>query len=604
MILNTVYRPIPPLETNKLLTNNGTDLQWTDSPVLAGLTVTNQLFVDTVNKNAGFGMYVLHSLTTGKQNFGFGQRVLYSCQDGNYNAGFGDYCLHDLISGEYNTAGGYFAGASLLGGRHTLFGALAGTNILQAELDTCYGYHSGELLTTGGQNAFFGPFSGCWHTTQSKIIIIDNVDRGSYANEITNAMIYGVSAVDPANQTLRLNAAVTVGALTIGSITDALKATSGIVAAVGSPTKNYVLMYNGSSPVWAASGTTFTFSIATFSQSAGTTTALIGTGAWKAIGALSFSATYNNPYADPTPYVAISGAGNSPANINMTPAAPDTHRYEGATTNPEAINWPSANGGRITFTLYAQAGAETSNNTIYSMYFYNHFVYYDLDHNSGFNNADIAAMAAQHEVISSTTARSFTLSIGVSNYLCFSHRTGDTAVAQVQCGTGNDVITVAMNKNDATAVAPLKETVEHTNANGKVENFYVYGSKLQNIDAHSTTFITSASSTPQNYLYYGKTSKASSYTESDVEGLSVQVISSNTLARVWTAQTLSNEYILIAFPTRLGTPTFKDNATGFAVDMQSPEVVTITNACGFQENYNVFRSTNLQTYTGFVLLTA
>lgn len=367
------------------------------------------------------------------------------------------------------------------------------------------------------------------------------------------------------------------------------------------PVKNQCLKFNGSLWVPAAYDYSFTFSIATFSHDAGTSTSLIGasTSAWKVIGALIFLATYNNPHADPTPYVVISGAGNSPANINMTPAAPDANRYKGPTTNPEAINWPSANGSRITFILYAQAGAETSNYTVYSGYFYNHFVYADLDHNNGFNDADIDGMAAANEIISSTTARTFTLTIGVANYLCFSHRTGDTAVAQVRCGTGNDVITVAMNKNDATAVTPLKETVSHSNANGKVENFYVYASKLQNLSSLlSTSFTTLASSTPQNYLYWGELNKASGYTESDVENnyaTQPGKLASNTMSsRSMTVNCTASEYTYIAYPARLGALTSImiggfESLGDFNVDNTA---LAITNVCGFQENYRVYVSKN------------
>jgi len=40
MLINPVYEPIPPLENNKLLTNDGTDMSWTDTPTVAGLIST------------------------------------------------------------------------------------------------------------------------------------------------------------------------------------------------------------------------------------------------------------------------------------------------------------------------------------------------------------------------------------------------------------------------------------------------------------------------------------------------------------------------------------------------------------------------------------
>ena len=46
-----------------------------------------------------------------------------------------------------------------------------------------------------------------------------------------------------------------------------------------------------------------------------------------------------------------------------------------------------------------------------------------------------------------------------------------------------------MDITDATTRIPKRETVSYINTAGKTENFFVYSSKLQNIDAHSTTFV-------------------------------------------------------------------------------------------------------------------
>jgi len=92
-----------------------------------------------------------------------------------------------------------------------------------------------------------------------------------------------------------------------------------------------------------------------------------------------------------------------------------------------------------------------------------------------------------------------------------------------------------------------------------------------------------------NRIYYGSTTVASSYSESDVEGLASNVLS-NTKGRTISVTANTGYYIIYALPTRLGTVTFW--VGGFEGGFQSPETVSVTNASGFTENYYVYRSTN------------
>ena len=73
--------------------------------------------------------------------------------------------------------------------------------------------------------------------------------------------------------------------------------------------KNDVLKFNGTGWVAVPEGTSFTFAIASFTSNAGASPQEIGTGVWKAIGALSFSATYSNGPATGG-YVSSSGWSN------------------------------------------------------------------------------------------------------------------------------------------------------------------------------------------------------------------------------------------------------------------------------------------------------
>lgn len=93
-----------------------------------------------------------------------------------------------------------------------------------------------------------------------------------------------------------------------------------------------------------------------------------------------------------------------------------------------------------------------------------------------------------------------------------------------------------------------------------------------------------------NYRFWGVTTVASGYSESDIEGLAGSEISNST-TKTFTVSPSASQYVLWASPTRLGTVTFTVN--GFTGGFQAPETVSVTNSAGFTENYYAYRSTNL-----------
>ena len=385
--------------------------------------------------------------------------------------------------------------------------------------------------------------------------------------------------------------------------------------------RDQVLKYNGTNFIPAAYDATFVFTIADFDMNHTTTPVLIGSGSWKAIGALQFTASYNNGPPDGfegsaagAPKIIGYVDGSVSSSYDMFPLSSSFTMG----TNTMVIGFPPDSTDDIRFRLYASAGSDTDNDyTDQRIYFYNQFVYGDLSKNNGFNQADIRTLAADNTITSNDTSRTLSsVSIGSSNYLCFAHRTGDTNVAQVQCGTGTNILTVAMDRSDATTITPLKETVSYLNTAGHTENFYVYASKLQNIDAHSTTFNTLTSTVKKNYFYWGYDAQADTYNESFIETSgdwdSHNANSSYDDGTV-TGQTLSvgsftSKYVIIAFPDRYGDNdsqfVFKDNGTGLPFDVTKQSDVTITNAVGFQETYHVWRSTNALTMTNLTVLIA
>ena len=278
-------------------------------------------------------------------------------------------------------------------------------------------------------------------------------------------------------------------------------------------------------------------------------------------------------------------------------------------TNSRAILFPPNSSDDIRFRLFASAGSDTDNEfSDQRIFFFNHFVFGDLNKSGSFTQDDIATLASENAVISNDTTRTISVSIGASNYLNFAHRTGDTNVAQVYSGNNPNRLTVAMDITDPTTITPRRETVSYLNPAGKTENFFVYSSKEQNIDAHSSTFITTTSTQKRNYIYWG-TGSSWTNNEASVESLTNKSttyddgsITGNTLS----VGTFTSQFVILAIPNRYGDNDseyqLKDNSTNlpFAFDQQSD--VTITNAVGFQEDYSVYRSTNLLTMTNATIL--
>ena len=377
--------------------------------------------------------------------------------------------------------------------------------------------------------------------------------------------------------------------------------------------RDQVLKWNGNQFVAANYDDTFVFTIADFDMNFSSSPQLIGAGIWKAINALTFTATYNN--GPPDGHSGSSeGAPKIQTFVNNSVSGSDMFPLSSSFasgTNTIPINYPANTNQDIRFRLYASAGSDTDNDfTDQRIYFRNYFVYSNLSSNNGFSQSSIVDLASGNSIVTNDTTRTITLSIGGSNYLVFAHRTGDTNVNQVRCGTGNNVLTVAMDRTDATTITPLKETVSHTNTAGKVENFFVYASRDTNISAHSTTFTTVTSTQKKNYIYWG-TESSWTNNEASVEALTNKnsslddgSITGNTLS----VGSFTSKYVIIAIPARYGDNDtnyqFKDNSTNLPFSFNQQSDVTITNAVGFQEDYSVYRSTNILTMNNAIVLIA
>jgi len=224
--------------------------------------------------------------------------------------------------------------------------------------------------------------------------------------------------------------------------------------------KNLVLKYNGSQWVPAVYSASFTFSIATFTSNIGATPILISTGQWKAIGSISFSATYNNGPAT-NGYVSHSGWSN----LTMSGVG-----YVGPTLNTQTVDYPAV-GGYQQFTLNATDGTDNSTSSL-TYYFYN-LRFWGVSIDTTYDESDVEGLASNE--LSNARAKTFTVTAATGEYIVYAYpsRLGTATFTVGGFGGGFED----------------PQTVSITNTNGYTENYYVYRSTQSGLGA--TTVVVS-----------------------------------------------------------------------------------------------------------------
>jgi hypothetical protein len=338
------------------------------------------------------------------------------------------------------------------------------------------------------------------------------------------------------------------------------------------PTRNYVLKWNGNNWVPAAYDASFQFTISSFSDGE-TTTQLIGSGVWKAQSAMAFTLTYAN---GPPDEASVQYTNNGAAYTKIGILTGD---FLTGTNDVTAINYPSARDQYFKFRASANVSSDYAISSETSIYFRNNIKYGVTTEASGWDSTDITGLAGTS--LSSTYTGNFSVNASAGgNYILFAYPSTYTAIH----ATG-------FLFNSVTCPFESVATVSVTNSAGYIENYSVYRST--NAALGNSTLTTSTTSNLINRIYYGGSTTASSYSEADVEGLDQSSVT-NDQTQTWTTITLgAGEYFIFAMPSRLSTPTFYDNDTGFEAAFESPETVSVTNVNGYTENYSVFRSENI-----------
>jgi len=162
-----------------------------------------------VGQNVGVGSYTLDALTTGSMNMAVGSYAGTSITEGIGNIMIGRSAGAAITTGDANMLFGRNAGYAIISGSDNVgIGAYA-LNTTTGNYNVGIGTFAG-YTTTGSSNVFIGNLAGAYCTLSNRLVI-DNQNRTNEATEITNALIYGVFAAAPANQTLRINALLGIG---------------------------------------------------------------------------------------------------------------------------------------------------------------------------------------------------------------------------------------------------------------------------------------------------------------------------------------------------------------------------------------------------------
>jgi len=356
---------------------------------------------------------------------------------------------------------------------------------------------------------------------------------------------------------------------------------SDVDTVTSAPAKNEVLKWNGSDWVPGEAGKTdeFTYSCSGFDDGL-TSPILCGSGEWQAAEAISFTATYlNGPPTTADIQKAVNNTSYSTIN------AMDGAAYTGG-NNTAAIDFPTVD-QYIRFRLSSGDGVDTDIDYAGALYFYNYIYYGGDTTGSGFDEAGVEGFDTK--VINSSYSANKTLDASSgTKYVVWAYPSRYTSIHA--SGALFNGITMPFT-------AP--ETVSITNTAGLTENYKVFAST--DTDLTGTLLQLSTSANLTNNFYYGGSTLNTGWTATQIKELTdVNAPATNDTTQTFNSVTLAaSEYYVFAYPTRL-TAAYEpsnwfDNGTGFPLSLNagSPEVVSIENANGYTEDYDVWVSNNV-----------
>ena len=231
-----IYRsPINDRYNQKLLVEiaDNTTTTYVDNIADASLGATSRWFLsNTTNTqiqiNGGNGMFLSEIQTvigqgagaklflatsTGIDNVVIGGNTGNQLTTGSSNILIGDSTGASLVSGGSNIMMGNPGGYRQSGSGNVMIGQYTGYSTGSGDYNTLLGRSAGGNTASstfvGSNNLFLGAYAGFWETGSNKFFV-DTLTRTTEALQRTEALMYGVIAALPANQTLAINAGTTI----------------------------------------------------------------------------------------------------------------------------------------------------------------------------------------------------------------------------------------------------------------------------------------------------------------------------------------------------------------------------------------------------------
>ena len=329
-------------------------------------------------------------------------------------------------------------------------------------IDASYGTFVGVYPATSTISAPYG-VSGTTATFTSSVTASSFYGDGSHLTGIapggggggSSSLSVNQDGVQVSSPTSQINFKGTNVSVSLGGSTTAQVTISSTSLAFSALTDvndsgraiNLVPKWNGTQIVWAAYNATYSFSVASFSDSLSSTIE-IGNGTWKSIGTITFIATYTNGPATGA-YVSKSGW----TNLTMIGTG-----YVGPTSSVEAVSYPSV-AGTVVFTLNASKSSETGTLTITHTFVDDRYWGVSTK-SSGFVAGDVTGLAGVE--LSNVIAKTFTVTASAGQYIVYAYPS--------RLGTA----TFTVGGFSGGFNSP--ETVSITNVSGYTENYYVYSS--------------------------------------------------------------------------------------------------------------------------------
>jgi hypothetical protein len=189
--------------------------------------------------NTAIGDNCMSSDTAGTDNTAIGAQALFSETTATGNNCFGFQCGYYITTGNSNVLLGNYAGGGVSGpgtgaglttGSNNIgVGGASLANLGSGSFNTAIGAATLLSCVNGNSNVALGYFAGT-HANSSSEFYLDNQDRGSNANEIANALMYGNFGASAANNRLRINAQLTasVGTLCSPNVAPTIASAGGI----------------------------------------------------------------------------------------------------------------------------------------------------------------------------------------------------------------------------------------------------------------------------------------------------------------------------------------------------------------------------------------